>query len=171
MIYWHSWHRMAQTRNTNKRVCKSRNWQFTLNNYTQKDIGTLTQGNFQYIFQEEKGQSGTPHLQGMLSSNNAVSFNTIKKLIPTAHIEVARNKLALINYCQKGETRCGQIYCNVPSWLGNIGIEEPIIMWKDMTWEQKEIELLEDDKKWQDENKDQYDKFWNKTLIGPFLDH
>lgn len=98
-------------------VKKSRNWCFTLNNYTLDDIGTLTQSSYQYIFQEEKGENGTAHLQGLLCSNNAVSFNSIKKLIPRAHIEACKNKNASINYCKKGESRCGKIYTNVESWM------------------------------------------------------
>lgn len=105
-------------RNTKKtRPVKARNWQFTLNNYTPEDVKKICESKFQYIFQEETGKSGTKHLQGMLSSINAISFNSIKRLIPSAHIEVAINKIALINYCQKGDTRTGKIFCNVDSWI------------------------------------------------------
>lgn len=116
---------MAQVdtdRNTNNRsVKKSRNWCFTLNNYDQKDIDTLTQSSCKYIFQEEKGAEGTPHLQGLLCFDNAVSFNSIKKIIPRAHIEPCKNKNASINYCSKGETRCGKVYSNVDKWLSEGG--------------------------------------------------
>lgn len=109
---------VALGRNTsNERPRKSRNWQFTLNNYTPEEIETICDSKYQYIFQEETGSEGTPHLQGMISSANAISFNSVKNLIPRAHIEAAKNKNALINYCQKGATRTGKIYCNVDSWL------------------------------------------------------
>lgn len=118
-------------RNTNKRsVNKCRNWCFTLNNYTPEDIDTLTQSKFQYIFQEEKGENGTAHLQGLLCSNNAVSFNSIKKLIPKAHIEACKNKNASINYCKKGETRCGMVYTNVESWTNGNGYVRQKYPWE-----------------------------------------
>ena len=44
---------------------------FTWNNYSMQDIETLQSmfGHmaYDYVFQEEKGNSGTPHLQGVVS--------------------------------------------------------------------------------------------------------
>lgn len=101
---------------TQKRV-RFRNWVFTLNNYTASDIGTLTQPNneniYKYIFQEETGESGTPHLQGLLCYTNPVGFSALKKLIPKAHVEPCKNKNASIQYCSKEETRTGEIYNNL----------------------------------------------------------
>lgn len=109
---------VAQRRNTiRERLCRSRNWCFTLNNYTEADINNIGDCKYQYIFQEETGKEGTPHLQGLIASPNAISQNTMKKLIPRAHLEVCRNKMASIQYCQKGESRTGKIYCNVESWM------------------------------------------------------
>lgn len=105
---------VAQGRNTNnKRPCKSRNWAFTLNNYTEAEIKAIENSGHQYIFQEETGKQGTPHLQGGLFATNAISMNSVKKLIPRAHLEVCKNKFATINYCQKGETRTGKVYTNM----------------------------------------------------------
>lgn len=98
--------------NTNIRR-RARNWCFTLNNYTSKNIDTLTQLLCEYVFQEETGEKGTQHLQGVLMYKNAVSFNTIKDIIPNAHIEICRNKKASIKYCQKEETRTGKVYKNL----------------------------------------------------------
>ncbi len=94
---------------------KARNWFFTLNNYTQKDIGTIIDERFklymkQYCFQEEKGESGTKHLQGILIYKNPISFNTMKKLLPEAHWEKARNKKNALRYCCKEDTRDGKVY-------------------------------------------------------------
>lgn len=142
---------MAQVgtdRNTsNRSVNKSRNWCFTLNNYDSKDIDTLTQCKFQYIFQEEKGEEGTPHLQGLLCSNNAISFNSIKKLLPRAHIEKCKNKNASINYCKKGESRFGKIYTNVSLWMDddckdtNHKLPLPGKEWNDWVEEKLQLEL------------------------------
>lgn len=95
---------------------RGRNWCFTLNNHTVREITTLTQAfsekNGTYVFQEEKGAEGTKHLQGIVMFKNAISFNSIKKLMPRAHIEATKNKMASINYCTKEETRDGGIYSN-----------------------------------------------------------
>lgn len=105
-------------RNTKDNRARSRLWAFTLNNYSISDIVSIETNNnlYDYIFQEEKGLEGTPHLQGMLCYKNAVTFNTVKKKIPKAHIEVGKNKMALIKYSSKNDTRVGKIYTNVESW-------------------------------------------------------
>lgn len=140
-------------RNTKiSRPVKARNWTFTLNNYTQEDIKSICDSKYQYIFQEEKGSQGTPHLQGLLSSTNAISFNSVKKLLPKAHIEVCKNKIASIQYCQKNSTRVGKIFTNVDSWTNGTEIGTALDPRKlDKSEFQKFIELqveetmLEDD--------------------------
>jgi len=106
---------LTQPRNTIiVRGCRSRNWCFTLNNYTSDDIDTVTQvENAKYIFQEETGENGTPHLQGLLCFENAHTLASVKKILPRAHFEVCKNKHASINYCKKGETRTGEVYSNM----------------------------------------------------------
>lgn len=89
---------------------RSRYWCFTLNNYTEEDITNITILRCDYVFQEEKGENGTPHLQGILMFKNACSFRSVKKKIPRAHIERCKNKLASIKYCSKPDTRVGEIY-------------------------------------------------------------
>lgn len=92
---------------------KSRGWCFTLNNYTKEDIKNLMSHKADYVFQEETGEKGTPHLQGFIYFANAISFKSIKDKIPKAHIEPAKNKIASIRYCSKIETRTGKIYANI----------------------------------------------------------
>lgn len=105
-------------RNTRSTVPKkARNWCFTLNNPTEEIVAQLhkqflTQ-KIDFVFQEEKGKSGTPHLQGLLCFQHAKSFATIKKLMPTAHIEVCRNKIASMQYCSKEDTRDGRCFTNM----------------------------------------------------------
>jgi len=57
--------------------------------------------------QMEKGEGGTTHFQGMLSTPK-VAFSTIKKYFPRAHIEKARKKVALQKYVHKSETRLAE---------------------------------------------------------------
>lgn len=91
---------------------KSRNWCFTLNNYTETEISDIEKLDCKYIFQEEKGENGTPHLQGILMFKNGVYFNSVKKMLPRAHIERCKNKISSIKYCTKPETRVGVIKNN-----------------------------------------------------------
>lgn len=84
---------------------RSRNWCFTLNNYTDTHINFIKNLKCEYVFQAEKGESGTDHLQGLLIFKEAKSFESIKKLLPTAHIEKCKNLEASKKYCSKEETR------------------------------------------------------------------
>lgn len=103
--------------NTNKGCeLRSRNWCFTWNNYDQTTIDDIRQLDCGHLFQEEVGESGTPHLQGVLGFTNARSFLAVKKLLPKAHIEPCKVLAASLRYCSKEESRCGKIYCNVPKW-------------------------------------------------------
>lgn len=108
MAHWHTsilviLSKMEASDNTKK----SRGWSFTLNNYTDDEYGTLTQqlldSEIEYIIGKEVGEkNNTPHLQGYLYFPNARSFNSVKKLLPKAHIERAKgNKSQNIKYCSK----------------------------------------------------------------------
>ncbi len=105
--------------NTNKvpksTPSKCRNWCFTLNNYTENEISTIIREKDnsrcnKYCFQEEKGDNGTPHLQGTLAYKHAISFNTVKKLLPKAHWEKARSLNRALAYCCKKDTRNGHVW-------------------------------------------------------------
>lgn len=104
----------------NTNITKARGYCFTLNNYTAEDIDNLVKLEIEYGFQEETGESGTPHLQGYLYYPNAVSFETVKKLLPRAHIEKMQNLAKSRNYCRKEETRTGAVYSNMPE-IGTVG--------------------------------------------------
>jgi len=82
---------------------RGRNWQITINNPTLED-DTKIRGLEKFIFQYEQGEKGTIHIQGMIGYKNPVSFESIKKILPTAHIEMANNYKALLEYCKKSET-------------------------------------------------------------------
>lgn len=102
-------------RNTKVKESRVRNrfWFFTHNNYTEDDIPKYTSLKCDYCFQEEKGNNGTPHLQGILMYKNAISFNALKKAFPSTHWEICKNKIAAIQYCTKVESRNGSIYTNI----------------------------------------------------------
>lgn len=89
------------------------NWSITINNPTDddnrqwaclKDLPWVKE----VVGQLEKGQEGTLHIQGMVKTQS-VRFAQIKKALPRAHIEPARNALALKQYVTKEETRVAPI--------------------------------------------------------------
>lgn len=57
---------------------------------------------------EECPKSGNIHFQGAVVCKSQQRFNAIKKWLPTAHIEPARQKEALIKYAMKEETAVGE---------------------------------------------------------------
>lgn len=88
-------------------------WSITINNPTDADLEAWktikmvawvkdAQG------QLEQGENGTPHLQALLKTQS-VRFAAVKKLLPRAHIEKARNTFALAQYVAKEETRVAPI--------------------------------------------------------------
>lgn len=90
---------------------RSRNWFFTLNNYKLEEIDDFKIGN--YVFQEETGENGTPHLQGSLFFDNAKTFSQMKKINGRCKWMVCGNKNRCIRYCSKEETRSGQGWSNI----------------------------------------------------------
>lgn len=84
-------------------MAKSRNWCFTINNYTNDDISKIATWPTRYtIFGKEKGDKGTPHLQGFTMFNNAKHLGGVKALHDKAHWEPAKgNWEQNYNYCSK----------------------------------------------------------------------
>jgi len=88
---------------------QSKNWCFTLNNYTDVEYNSITTaaagGKIQYIIcGRECGESGTPHLQGYLQLSDRLRLNGVKKLlgVQRLHLEVARGSAEdSKKYCSK----------------------------------------------------------------------
>lgn len=89
---------------TPKNETRARSWFLTINNPRDNSLPQHASEKYA-VWQLEKGESGTPHLQCLIQMRNPIGFNTIKKLYPTAHIEVPRSLKASIKYCQKEDTR------------------------------------------------------------------
>jgi len=88
---------------------KASYWSITINNPTEDDFirweGLKGEKWVKKVMgQLEKGENGTPHIQGMLNTDH-VRFSQIKKALPRAHIEVAKKPAALAHYVQKEDTR------------------------------------------------------------------
>lgn len=101
-------HSKTQARNTRG----VRAWCFTWNNYTEEDIKYLIKlfENSKYLFGEEIGTEGTPHLQGMVRFPNAKPFERVRKLFKNNHVSPTENWNASLNYCSKD----GRTFSNIP---------------------------------------------------------
>lgn len=82
---------------------KSKYWCFTTNNYDEKHEDHLQSLPCSYIiYGRERGEQGTPHLQGYIQFAARKSLRQARLLVPGSHLSVARgtpqeNK----NYCSK----------------------------------------------------------------------
>ena len=104
---------MGKSGNT-KQISPSKHWCFTFNNYSEDDIKTFEEvssnSSKRYVFQEELGENGTPHLQGYIEFIDKVRP---KNMYDTKiHWEKCRNIKNSIAYCSKEDTRNGKVYCH-----------------------------------------------------------
>lgn len=87
-------------------------WSVTINNPVKSDEENINlarqKSGWKVYGQLEKGESGTPHYQLMVTTPQ-VRFAAIKKAFPRSHIEIARDRTALSKYVQKEETRISEI--------------------------------------------------------------
>lgn len=124
-------------------------WSITINNPTAEDEKQLASLKDQPWFksfksQLEQGTEGTKHIQGCLRTTQQ-RFSTIKKALPRAHIEVARNALALTKYVEKSDTRLekrGDVVRDIPTLF-----EYQTIVAAELTVEMvhtRQMEYLED---------------------------
>lgn len=98
-------------------MSRARNWCFTLNNYAETDITHLSQlsdeecresnGVRYLVFQQEKGATGTPHLQGFVSLSVKKRLKFVKELVgDRSHVEVAKGSAEQnTTYCTKDSDR------------------------------------------------------------------
>lgn len=129
-----------------RQISPSVHWCFTLNNYTADDIKDIQNYSSikRYIFQEETGKCGTPHLQGYIEFKKKVRPMSI--LNNKIHWEKTKNVNASIAYCSKSDTRSGEIFSNFTF------DEELILLNEDNLYEWqkqilKEISIKADDRK------------------------
>lgn len=84
-------------------------WSITINNYTKEELEKIKEHpGWKMEGQEEIGEEGTVHYQGMLCTPQ-VWFSAVKKALPRAHIELAKNRKALEKYVHKPETRVAEV--------------------------------------------------------------
>jgi len=112
-------------------------WCFTFNNYTADDI-LLISAKFKeickkYVFQQEVGEQGTPHLQGSIWLLKKMRWSEFK-LPNTIYWSKMRNEEASIKYCQKSKTSVGEPFI--------FGFPKPIKILTNLKPWQLEIEEL-----------------------------
>lgn len=83
-------------------------WSITINNPTGEDLNPTLPAGWKMTGQMERGEEGTEHYQGLLTTPQT-RFSAVKKVFPRAHIEVARNKVALAKYVHKDDTRLAEV--------------------------------------------------------------
>lgn len=86
---------------------RSRKWTVTVFDVSEENVQKLkdifTQKHWTFIFGHEIcPTTNRPHLQGYIEHKNAISFDTLKKIMPDAHLEKARGTdKDNFNYCSK----------------------------------------------------------------------
>jgi len=87
-------------------------WVFTLNNPASIEAPRVFADSAKYcIWQEEKGESGTRHLQGYVYFKGSRKLSTLKNLLPAAHFEVRRGTHEQAKaYSSKEDTRVSGPY-------------------------------------------------------------
>lgn len=123
-----------------KRGAPSKHWCFTLNNPDGSMVPLLLEKfkNTKYVFQEETGEQGTPHLQGYVEFPNKV--RAIQHIgIPQIHWEKTRDIKGSIAYCSKPDTRTGNIYTNLPL---PVAVKDPLEDKELFEWQKKVIDII-----------------------------
>lgn len=125
-----------------KRCTASKKWCFTLNN-PDGSMAPLLEEMFKnkkckYVFQEETGEEGTPHLQGYVEFESKV--RPIECIgIKQIHWEKTRDDKASIKYCCKSDTRTGNVYTNI---ILPREVKDPLQDKILYTWQQEIIDLV-----------------------------
>lgn len=100
---------MSASSSSTFRNTRHRAYCFTINNPTEEHTEALEAVKLRakyMVWQKEQGEAGTPHFQGYVSLKTQVSFNTMRTLLPGAHLSAARGSAAHnTTYCTKEEGR------------------------------------------------------------------
>lgn len=85
---------------------KLRSWFGTRNNYTPEQADAMVAkiesiGYTRAVIGKEVGESGTPHLQWMVTFKDAYHWNDVRLFFEGSHVEACRNADAAAKYCAK----------------------------------------------------------------------
>lgn len=115
-------------------------WCFTLNNYTKDHMDHLDQVfrhecNW-FVFQEEIGENGTPHLQGTVCLKQRQRRSALQKIEPKIHWEPTKSIKASLAYCIKEETRNGK------QWVYGIEVPKPLKIHEPYGWQMEVMDIV-----------------------------
>lgn len=136
-------HRIRNTKKQKlKKDSRARNWFLTWNNHDDDSVGILQNlaGITKYCIQEEIGEEGTPHLQGVLCFKDAKKFSTLKNVHKGIHWEMAKNLQACKNYCLKEVTSTGKRW--VKGFAVHRKIKDPLDGKTPYAWQASVLEML-----------------------------
>ena len=123
-----------------KRAVQAHFWSWTLNNYEMEQMEQmehlLRHECEWFVFQEEVGENGTPHLQGTMKLRVKQRMTQLKKLNPKIHWEATRSVSASLAYCQKEKTRSGR------QVVYGIEIPEPLEIDEPYGWQLQVVDIL-----------------------------
>ena len=98
-------------REVRARAPRTRRWVFTLNNPAEhlpgSEGGVFDPGDATYwVYQLERGEAGTEHLQGLLVFGSVKSMDQVLAIVPGGHVERMRGRFDQAKaYCTKEDTR------------------------------------------------------------------
>lgn len=118
--------------NAHAALLRSRKWCFTLNNYSEEEYASILLIVSTYlIVGKEVGSKLTPHLQGFVYFKEAKTLSSVKRLIPRAHLEIARGSFSdNRKYCSKEESfvEVGVLPLD-PADKGKMGVDAARAQW------------------------------------------
>lgn len=102
-------------------------WCFTYNNFDSVEIleTTLRSLSDWYLFQEEVGENGTPHLQGTVCFKARCRLSELKPINPKIHWAPTKCVKSSILYCQKKETAVGRVWSHGIEVQEELDLDEP----------------------------------------------
>lgn len=112
----------------------SKRWCFTLNNFKEEDLDRLRSTTEAYMcWQQEIGESGTPHLQGYVTLKVKKRMSYLKTLIgERAHLEPAKGTPKQAReYCKKPDTAVPNTFEELGTLETNQGKRSDIETFKD----------------------------------------
>jgi len=128
---------------SSKRPSQHKYWCFTLNNWEEEQVEHLEQVLRHecqwYVFQEEEGESGTPHLQGTLALKTRQRLTELKRLEKGIHWEPTRSIRASVAYATKDATRAGRIHSY------GIEVPKPVHVSEPRGWQLQVMRILADE--------------------------
>lgn len=123
-------------------TAKASCWILTINNPTPQDdeeVARARQKGWKVEGQLEKGKDGTPHYQLMVKTPQ-VRFSAVKKAFARAHIEPARDSIAVSKYVVKEETRVGALPLTQARYPSMSKLWEMMTVW----WDAREMKISEE---------------------------